>query len=158
MSSSAALATSAPDLVIVSSDVLGPLTIPDDRLLSFPAGLLGLPECRSFVLVPTERDGFYWLQSGEHSALAFLLVDPFVFFDGYSIEISPRELRDLNASEDSDVVVLAIVTFPAEAGQRASVNLQGPLAINLDSRTGKQVVVEDSVFGLRAPLDLSAAR
>jgi flagellar assembly factor FliW len=157
MSASAALATPAPDLVIVPSDILGPLTLPDDRLLSFPAGLLGLPECRNFVLLPTERDGFFWLQSGDHSALAFLLVDPFLFFDGYSIELGPRDLRELCASEDSDVAVLAIVTFPADRGQPATVNLQGPLAIHLDSRLGKQLVVENSVFGLRASLDLSRA-
>ena len=151
--SSAALATRAP--VIVPSDILGDLTVAEDEIIRFRSGLVGLPECRSFVLLRTERPDSFWLQSVDHSALAFLLVDPFVFFDGYSVEVGPAEMTELGAGEDSDIVLLSIVTLPASRGGDPTANLQGPLAINLDARCGKQMVVEGEEFGVRHAFKLA---
>ena len=151
--SSAALATRAP--VIVPSDILGNLTVAEEEIVRFRSGLVGLPECRSFVLLRTERPDSFWLQSVEHSALAFLLVDPFVFFEGYSVEVGPAEMAEIGASEESEIVLLSIVTLPATRGGDPTANLQGPLAINLDSRRGKQMVVESEEFGVRHAFKLT---
>ena len=151
--SSAALATRAP--VIVPSDILGNLTVPEEEIIHFRTGLVGLPDCRSFVLLRTERPDSFWLQSVEHSALAFLLVDPFVFFDGYAVEVGPAEMAEIGATEDSDIVLLSIVTLPANRGGDPTANLQGPLAINLDARRGRQMVVEGETFGVRHPFKLA---
>ena len=152
--SCAVLATPASPLVIVHSDILGDLTVAAEQVIQFRAGLVGLPECTSFVLIPTERSECFWLQSVEHSALAFLLVDPFLFFDGYAIDLSPVEMAEIGADADSDVVVLTIVTLPQAPGEQATANLQGPLAINLSDLRGKQMIVEGDEYRVRAPFDL----
>ena len=64
--------------MIVESELLGEVSVEQDELITFPTGLLGFPACREFVLIPSEREGLYWLQSAEPSPLAFLLVDPFL--------------------------------------------------------------------------------
>lgn len=157
MSPNAALALaeqpSACSTIVVASDVLGETTAPADSVLTFPAGLFGFPECRRFTLLPAGREGLYWLQSLEHSALAFLLVDPFPFFPGYSVELDGSDRRELCARGASDVAVLAIVTLPQEREARPTANLQGPVALNLRMGLGRQLAVADAEWGVRCAFD-----
>jgi len=141
--------------MIVESSILGPLTIAEEEILRFPSGLFGLPDSRSFVLLPAEREGLYWLQSVEHAALAFVLVDPFLAFEGYSLELSPADLAELDGADDpAGIAILAIVTLPRTRDEQPTANLQGPVALNLAARTGKQVAIQDGDFGIRCPFDL----
>ncbi|HEX7239812.1 MAG TPA: flagellar assembly protein FliW, partial [Longimicrobiaceae bacterium] len=113
MSPNAALALAHDRrMTTVHSDLLGALDVPDEEVIAFPSGLFGFPECRSFVLVPAAREGMYWLQSVEHGTLAFLLVDPFLFFDGYAVDLGTAERAELEVRDASDVMVLTIVTLP----------------------------------------------
>ena len=138
----------------VHSDLLGPIEVDPAEVIEFSTGLYGFPECRRFVLVPAPQEGLFWLQSVDHSTLVFLLVDPFPEFDGYGVELPPADLRELRVNEKADVAILAIVTLPRNRGDLATANLQGPLALNLRARCGKQVAVEDSRFGVRCPFTL----
>lgn len=144
--------------MIVQSEVLGPLTVEPDAVTRFPTGLVGLPDCREFVLIPAHREGLFWLQSVEHGELAFVLVDPFLFFPGYEAELSATDLEELQATDGPEVAVLAIVTLPASRDEQPTANLQGPLALNLEARIAKQLVLETpEKFGVRVAFDLSAA-
>lgn len=151
-SSAAYLMAQEPDLT-VASDLLGPLSVSAEEIIDFPAGLFGFPECRRFVVLPGERDGFFWLQSADHSALAFLLVDPFLLFDGYSVDLSAQEIQELGASDASEIAILAIVTLPRSRHEQPTANLQGPLAISLRHQRGRQLVLAESDFGVRCAFD-----
>jgi flagellar assembly factor FliW len=140
--------------MIVHSDILGPLEVAEEQLLRFPAGLLGLPECRSFVMLPAEREGFFWLQSTEQSELAFVLLDPFLFFDDYVVDLSPADMRELGIEQPADVMILAIVTLSRTREKPPTANLQGPLALNVDAGIAKQIAVSESDYGVRCPFDL----
>ena len=141
--------------VTVHSDLLGPLSVDPTTVIAFPAGLHGFPECRSFVLVPTPRDGVYWLQSSDQAGLAFLLVDPFTIAPGFAVDLAPADLAELQADEASSIAVLAIVTLPPARGGRPTANLQGPLALNLTAQRAKQVVYAESEYGVRHEFDLA---
>jgi len=150
--------TSPPAAVahIVASDVLGPIPVQPADELSFPQGLFGFPACTRWVLVASERPGFLWLQSMDASALALLLADPFELFPGYGVDLSEADLRELRAASPRDVLVLAIVTLPRGAAEPMTVNLQGPVAIDLRTRRGRQVVVQDPAAGARCPIPAAA--
>lgn len=150
---SAALAYSMPSTITVASDLLGPLSVESTAVLTFPKGILGFPECREFVLLPSEREHVYWLQSVEYSSLAFLLVDPFVFFDGYTVDLAATELARQPSAPD-EVTVLAIVTLPGSQTERPTANLQGPIVIDVSMAQGHQVVIQDSRYGIREAFDL----
>lgn len=152
MSSSAALATPLVSNVIVESSLFGPVTVQEEEIFRFGGGLFGFPECRSFVLLSAEREGVYWLQSVEHAALAFVLVDPFAFFEGYSVELGGADRAELGVEDSSEVAILAIVTLPRSAGEAATANLRGPIALNTSARSGKQLVLEDAEYDFRAPV------
>lgn len=138
----------------VPSDILGPLTVPEEEVFRFPSGLFGLPDCRSFVMVSAEREGLYWLQSVEHAALTFLLADPFLYFPDYSVDLTDSQMRELEATEPAHAAVLVIITLPRARGEEATANLQGPLVLNPTARIGRQLALQDSPFDLRAPIDL----
>lgn len=148
---SGAVAYSMSSTITIASDILGTLTIEPSSVLTFPKGLLGFPECRSFVLLPSERTHVYWLQSVDYSSLAFLLVDPFVFFEGYTLDLGAT---DLHAASPDEVSVLAIVTLPGAPGELPTANLQGPVVINTALSAGSQVVLSDSSYGIREPFTL----
>ena len=152
MNSAAAARTTGAEIE-VESPLLGELSVPADQTFTFPAGILGFPECRDFVLVPAEREGFFWLQSLDAPALVFVAVDPFRFVDGYSVELGPTELGGLLPEEPDDLLVLSIVTLPRAEGEPATINLRGPLALNLPQRRARQVVL-DGPWGLRHPIQL----
>lgn len=151
----AGLALAPAPVMIVRSDLLGSLEMRPEEVLEFSAGLFGFPECRSFVLVPAERDGLYWLQSTDHSTLSFLLADPFLFYDGYAVELSPQDLEMLRAQDPTDVLILAIVTLPRSRDELPTANLQGPLAINMRGQVALQLALVEGEFGLRCPLRLT---
>lgn len=154
MSPSSSLAYASEPGMQLHSELLGPLEVSPEELIEFPHGLFGFPESRSFVLISTEREGVYWLQSTEHSALAFLLVDPFLHFDGYGVDLGPGDLAELRSGEGDNVVILAIVTLPQTRDQRPTANLQGPLAFSLRSRVAKQLVLPETPFGVRCAFEL----
>jgi flagellar assembly factor FliW len=137
------------DALTVQSDLLGPLTLQQTDLWDFPTGLYGLPECRSFALIPTGRDAMYWLQSTTHTRLTFLLVDPFVYFPGYTVDLSGADLTRIGTSEPTDIMVMAIVTLPRDATQKWTANLQGPVVLNARDRQGYQCVLANDSYGVR---------
>ena len=140
---------------LVRSDLLGDFTILTSSAIEFASGLLGFPECKRFALVRAGTDSAYWLQSLDHSALVFLLVDPFPHFADYSVDIPAAELAELGAGSPADLAVLAIVTLPTPGlDARPTANLQGPVAVNLRARRGKQIISGESDFGVRCPFDL----
>jgi flagellar assembly factor FliW len=144
------------DPFVVASDVLGPLTVGRAELLKFPNGLYGFPECRTWVLVPTKREGLFWLQSADHAPLAFLLVDPFTHFPGYAVDLSPAELARVGTTEASEIVVLAVVTVGSRDGSPPTANLQGPVVLNMRARHGFQIVLSVEGYGVREPFSIDA--
>lgn len=141
---------------VVRSELFGALEITDNEIIEFADGLLGFPQCRSWALLRGSKDGSAWLQSAEHSALVFLLVDPFVFFEGYTADLSEGEMRRLQATDATDIAVFAIVTLPINGQPQCSANLQGPLVLNLRARRGLQVVLGEGEWSVRAPIPLDA--
>lgn len=138
----------------VESALLGSLRVPESQVFEFEQGLLGFPEAHSFALVPARAEGMFWLQSADFDALTFLLVDPFAFVEGYALDLGPGELGSLAPGDASELLVLSILTLPRDPGEPATANLQGPLAMHVGLRQGRQVVLQDSTFGIRHPVDL----
>ena len=150
----AALALAPEPNVTVHSDLLGPLSVEPSQIISFPTGIYGFPECRTFVLLKANLEGTFWLQSVEYGTLAFLLVDPFHFFDGYHVDLSPADLARLGSSDPTHIAVLAITTLPRQRDEPCTANLQGPILIDMQGRRGQQAVFADGPYGTREPLTL----
>jgi flagellar assembly factor FliW len=139
--------------VLVRSDRLGDLEIPDDKVLTFPEGLVGFPGDTRFVMVEIEDGGSYrWLQSADDPALSFLTVIPWRFFPDYEPEVDDQTSHELGLRQASDAIVLCVVTVRDDSPDPVTANLLGPLVINAVSRVGRQVVLAESAYPTRAAL------
>jgi flagellar assembly factor FliW len=141
-------------MLAVESELLGSFSVPTDSTFTFADGILGFPEARRFVLIPAERDGFFWLQSTEFGALAFLVADPFPIVPEFSVELTDAEVKMLEPTDGAELAVLAIVTLPRDHDHAPSLNLQGPLVLNMKQGLGRQLVLQDSRWGVRWTVDL----
>jgi flagellar assembly factor FliW len=141
--------------VIIRSDRFGEIEIEPDRLIEFSDGILGFPESRRFAMLDANDTGLYfWLQCVEDPALAFLSVIPWEFFPDYTVDLSDDIERSLAVAAESDVLVLALVTVQADT-RELTANLLGPLVINVVAKRGCQLVLADSGFSVRAPLQVA---
>lgn len=116
-----------------------------------PAGLLGFPEATRYVILHHDQEQgipFRWLQSVEHPALAFVIVDPWVLKPDYTLELSDEVCESLQLSEEEGPLIFAIVTVPLEPVMMTA-NLQGPLVVNPAARLGQQVVLANSLYTTR---------
>jgi flagellar assembly factor FliW len=116
----------------------GPVEIDEKQILAFPQGLLGFEEYHQFALIDAHKKPFFWLQSTEESQIAFILIKPSIFHEGYDPGVGPEDFGDIGASGVEDCLEFAIVTIPDNGPMTA--NLQGPLYICKKTRQGKQCI------------------
>ena len=134
----------------------GTVEIADDRVITFPRGLLGFSEHKRFCLLqPAEDSAFFWLQSVEDPTLAFVVTDPSFFVPEYSVPIRAEQMGELGMSKLEDAQVFVIVN---KVDQTLTGNLQGPLVINTLTRNGEQFVLAEKRWNTRHPLVSIGAR
>ncbi|MCC7195153.1 MAG: flagellar assembly protein FliW [Gemmatimonadaceae bacterium] len=139
----------------IDSHLLGSLVVTESRVFGFPDGLPGFPACREWVLVDAGSPGCAWLQSTSERMVTFFVVDPFLFIPGYSVDLPSEQLTRLPGTATSEgIAILCIATLPGSAGEGATVNLQGPLVLDVRTRLGAQMIIADSKYGLRHPIEL----
>ena len=127
----------------VSTKAYGLIDVDERQKIVFPQGLLGFETLKDYLLLDAERQPFYWLQSMDEERVAFVLVNPFLFRPDYEVNISNEELAEIGINAPEKALIFSIVTIPSDDGPMTA-NLQGPLVINRDNRTGKQAVLSDT--------------
>ncbi|MGD9790277.1 MAG: flagellar assembly protein FliW [Phycisphaerales bacterium] len=128
----------------------GTIEIAEDRVIQFPKGLLGFSDRRRFCLLePGEDTCFFWLQSVDDPALAFVVTDPSLFVPEYSVPIRPEQMSELGLERLEDAQVFVIVN---KVDQTLTGNLQGPLVINTISKSGEQMVLAEKRWTTRHSL------
>lgn len=124
----------------------GNIEIYEDQIIIIPEGLLGFEEVKRYVIVE-DRDGgpFKWLQAVDEADLAFIIMDPRIFYPEYRVEIPKADLRELKLEDIDQAQVYVIVAIP-ERIDEMSANLRGPVVINPRERLAKQVVLMDQKY------------
>ncbi|HEY9720665.1 MAG TPA: flagellar assembly protein FliW [Oscillatoriaceae cyanobacterium] len=136
----------------ISTRRFGSLEVAPERIIHFPLGLLGFETRQRFVLIDSDQVApMRWMQSVDDPTLAFLVVDPTLFFPTYEVTLTPEELRVLDHHAGEDVAVLGLVVVPEDPAQM-TINLLGPLVLNADKHLGMQVVMHDSGYTARQRL------
>ncbi len=128
----------------------GEVEIAEDRVLTFPKGLLGFADrTRYCLLQPNEEACFLWLQSLEDEGLAFVVTDPALFVPDYSVPIRADQMEVMNMRSLDDAQVFVIVN---KVGDTLTGNLQGPLVVSSSSREGEQFVLSEKRWTTRHSL------
>lgn len=133
----------------VHSSRFGELEVPEEAVIDFPDGLIGVGGRRFALLTREESGAFRWLQEVDEAELALPVTDPFAFFPDYEVQISDAEAARIGIAEAGDADVLVIVRAAA-ALEEFCANLLAPLLIS--KGVGHQVMNEAPGAEVRAPL------
>jgi flagellar assembly factor FliW len=134
----------------IQTSRFGTLDVEDDRVMTFPNGLLGFPNRSRFALVQTGSENyFFWLQSVEDPNLAFVITDPNIFFKDYDVPVREESQQELRIGDASTVQIFVICN---KVGEWLTGNLLGPLIVNSENRLAQQVVLTDKKWTTRQPL------
>jgi flagellar assembly factor FliW len=142
------------------SSRLGQRLVNSERIINFPRGIIGFEKERDFTLLQVQDDSpFMVLQSLQRSDLGLIVTDPYCFLDKYQIRINDFEQGVLHAESVKELAVLVTVTIPPGEPEKASLNLSGPIVINIHKRLGIQVpqveTSQSSHFFISQTVDMS---
>jgi flagellar assembly factor FliW len=136
-------------LLKVKTTRFGEIEVKENDLIELPAGLIGFPELKRYVLLDHDKDSpFKWLQSLDDGAIAFVLINPLLFKPEYTVEVTEVEVSDLELSSEEDAVISVIITMPSNP-QNMTANLKAPLIFNLKNRKGKQIILNNTAYTTR---------
>jgi flagellar assembly factor FliW len=125
----------------INTTRFGTLTIDESDVLTFVDGLIGMEECRRWVLLAdAQNSALAWLQSLDRDEVALAVVSPRRFVPDYQCRVSRRDIQPLGLADPNGAQVLVIISHAAGS---LAVNLKAPLVIHLDGRLGRQVVARD---------------
>ena len=128
----------------------GLLSIEDERVMTFPRGLLGFPDHARFALIQTGEDNyFFWLQSVDDPNLAFVVADPAIFFKDYDVPIREETQAEIALEDPAMAQVFVICN---KVGDWLTGNLLGPILVNAGNRLATQVVLTEKKWTTRQPL------
>lgn len=133
----------------------GLLAVDAADILRFAKGLIGLEDCRQWVLLADcGSESLAWLQSTTRPEIALAVVSPRRFLPDYQLRASRSDLAPLGLERVEDAEVLSIVSTSAD---EMTLNLKGPLVINLPHRLGRQVIAVGDA-PVRYPLTESSSQ
>lgn len=143
----------------VESSRFGIVEVHDRAEIRFPQGIIGFPDETSFVLLRRDkRSPVAWLQSARTPDLAL----PVVSVDALSVAYPELTLEDIASASgilgSPDALAIMAVITPAGVADRATVNLLSPIIVNAETRTGAQVVFENSRFSTQEPFEMRRGR
>ncbi len=140
--------------MIVNTKVFGEIELAEDKIISFPLGIIGFPELTDFALVHDEEKGIgsiHWLQSIQEPGFAMPVMDPLIVKPDYNPQVDDELLKPLGQLVSDELLVMVTVTVPSDL-KKMTVNLRGPIVINAAEKKACQVIVEGDEYEVKFPI------
>ena len=132
----------------VKTRLFGEIDIEDNKIITFPSGLVGFPDMKKFTIIYDEekpgKNGIIWFQSLDEPQFAIPVMEPNAVVPDYNPTVNDELLTPLGELTEDNLYVLVSVTVPKDI-TKMTVNLKGPIVINTDTLLANQIVVEDDV-------------
>lgn len=132
----------------------GMVDIDDDKVITFDDGLIGLEEYKKFAIindVEEEKSVISWLQSLEEPNFVLPIIDPLLVKKDYDPVVEDEWLESLGEMKSEDYAVLVTLTVP-ENVEKMTTNLKAPIVINMNTKKGAQIIVENQEYIVRYPV------
>lgn len=139
----------------INTRIFGEIEIADEKIITFEKGIIGFPEMRHFALLHNEEKGkeagIRFLQSIEEPEFAMPVMDPLIVKPDYDPEVDDELLACVGELNGDNILVLVTATIPSDL-TKMSVNLQGPIVINVDEHKACQMIVDGSLYPVKFPV------
>lgn len=137
----------------IQTKYFGELEYDQDDVVTFPVGMFGFEDEHEYLLIPFEgsEETLLSLQSTHTPGLSFVVMNPFSLTSEYTPELQSSELKALGVNESGELgyYVLFAVKQPIST---STVNLKCPIAINVNTRVARQVILETDRYEMRHAL------
>jgi flagellar assembly factor FliW len=133
----------------------GTVTLGEEKILNMPFGMLGFQDKKRFVILQNrENSPFFWYQSVDDPALAFVITSPFLFIPDYEVDIEDILIEmSWDGNRENNVLELyVVVNIPKGSPEKMTANLIGPILLNNKTRQAVQVVMSNSPYVHNFPL------
>ena len=101
--------------------------------------------------IEDENATISWLQSLEEPNFALPIIDPLLIKGDYDPMVEDEWLESLGEAKDEDYFVLVTLTVPEDI-EKMTANLKAPIVINMNTRKGAQIIVENQDYSVRYPI------
>jgi flagellar assembly factor FliW len=129
----------------------GEVTYDPDKVVHFPEGLIGFERLRDFIVMPNKNDDvLLCFQNVEEPHVAFLLINPSLFFPDYQVDVSRKVREKLGIELDDPCFILTTITFHQD--QTVTLNLLAPVIYAPKTDRAIQIVLEGSGYLTKTPL------
>ncbi|WP_026506414.1 flagellar assembly protein FliW [Butyrivibrio sp. MC2013] len=138
----------------LNTRIFGEAHISDDKILTFPKGIIGFPDLKRFALMYDKDKGSHniqWLQSIDEPSFAMPVIDPLHVDEHYDPLIDDDVLEDVKPIGSDNLLILVTITVPHDL-TKMTANLRGPFIINTDNRNAVQVIVDDDRYEVKQPV------
>ena len=131
----------------------GDLAYQEQDVIHLPEGLVGMPSlCHWLILDMGDDVPMKWFQSLDRGDFGFPVSQPAFFADTYDINL-PEPSKEALRSKEGEWLAVMIITTVHAGGTHITGNLLAPLVVNVDSRIGVQLIMEDSSLSTRQEMN-----
>ncbi|MBR1702226.1 MAG: flagellar assembly protein FliW [Lachnospiraceae bacterium] len=139
----------------IQTRAFGEVEIAEDKILTFENGIIGFPDMKRFTLIHDEEKGvgagIRFLQSLDEPGFAMPVMDPLLVRPNYDPQVEEALLKSLGTLTEENLLILVTVTVPSDL-TKMTVNLQGPIVINVETRKACQPIVENIEYPIKFPI------
>ncbi|MCR5279782.1 MAG: flagellar assembly protein FliW [Lachnospiraceae bacterium] len=139
----------------IETRIFGEVTIDDGKIINFENGIVGFPDLKKFALIHDaekgDNAGIRWMQSLDEPNFAMPVMDPLLVSPDYNPVVDDEILKPIGNIDPGELLVLVTVTVPKDLKQM-SVNLRGPVVINVNERKAVQIILDDDAYKVKFPI------
>lgn len=134
----------------INTSRFGELDVEESLIFNFIEPILGYEELSKYILLDYEDNSpFKWLQSAEDPEIAFPVTFPAFFGIDYQFVIQEDKAKKLELANADNLLSFNISCVPHGNPQNATVNLAGPIVINMDNKKAMQLVLTNTNFSTK---------
>lgn len=128
----------------------GEIEIDDTLIFEFIDPILGYEDIKKYTIIDAQKDSpFKWLQAIDRYDVSFPVSIPLFFDIDYEFQIPEESQKKLNITNPDDLLILNIVNIPQANPQLATINLLGPIVININNKKAAQLVLNSDKYSVR---------
>lgn len=128
----------------------GEIKLREDRLMSFPTGLLGFQQCTTFGLSAMPNASgetpLMLLQCVNEPGIAFVVADPTVLGLEIATEEKQKAVEECGMATEEAQLLVILTLYEQEDSFFLTANLKAPLVIDSLSRIGRQYIINNPAY------------
>jgi len=140
----------------IETTQFGKIQIEEEKIITMPFGMPGFPGKKRFIILERkETQPFYWYQCADDPALAFVIINPYLFKPDYSVDLKPtlKEMSwEAEGKESLKLYVVVNTSTSDGVADKITANLIGPLLINTQRCEAVQMFIHNNSYSHKYPI------